>query len=306
MIKRSADNCQFPLFQLGKLDFITLGYCFWVILLMGAGWFRAHSPQTHLPVYVSIISGILLLAWFEGFSRIKWGETSWMSRILHFVRSVYPIGLFGYFFISLHVFNRIIFTDYLDLFFMRMDHALFGYLPSMRWGMVLDQAWIQEIMSFAYFCYYPMIAGLPVYFYFRDRKVFDKLIFTVTFSFYVCYFLFALLPVVGGRYLPEAHALTMENRGWIFGWIMATIYRTSDHWGGAFPSSHVIIALILSFSALQRLKRLGVILLMICVFLSIATVFLHYHWFIDMVAGVLIAPLLYWFAGLIYHKLPEK
>ncbi|MBM4404244.1 MAG: phosphatase PAP2 family protein [Candidatus Cloacimonetes bacterium] len=305
MTKRSSEPVSAALFRLNKLDYITIAYCLWVILYMLIGWSRAESPRSHLPAYVSIVTGIMLLAWLQGYSQIRWGAGSRISRILHFIRSVYPIGLFGYFFISLYVVNRIIFRSFLDPLFMEVDHLIFGYYPSLKWGLVLNQAWIQEIISFAYFCYYPMIAGLPVYFYFRDREAFDKLIFTLAFSFYVCYFLFALVPVVGGRYLPEAHALTIQNRGWLFGWIMAMIYRASEHWGGAFPSSHIIIALILSFSALAHLKRLGVILLLICVFLSIATVFLHYHWFIDMVAGVLIAPLLYWFAGFVYRKLPE-
>jgi len=292
--------------RFNKLDWITTGYCLWMIIYMLIGWGRAQSPENHLPVYMSIITGIILMSWLHGYSQNRWGKTALVSRILHFVRSIYPITLFGYFFISLRVVNLIIFSEYLDPFFMKIDLAMFGYYPSMEWGKVLHQAWIQEFISFAYFSYFPMIAGLPVYFYFRNRQAFNKLIFRLSFSFYICYFIFGLLPVVGGRYLPEAHELSMQNRGWLFGWIMAWIYSNTTHWGGAFPSSHVIISLILTFSTLAHYKRMGVILLLICVFLAIATVFLHYHWFIDMLAGVLMAPPIYWFTGYIYRKLPEN
>ncbi len=289
--------------NLSSIDIITLIYCLWIMLYMIFGWGRAVNPHIHFPVYLSVAVGVLFLAWLN----IRLRELSWQrtAKAIAFVRGIHPVLLFGYFFISGYVVNRIIFSNWQDPFFMRLDYRIFGYLPSMEWGIQYSQKWISELFSFAYFAYYPMIVGLPVYLYLTDKNAFSETIFCLTLVFYLCYFVYSWLPVVGGRYLPEAMELSQESRGYVFSWIMAYIYRTSNHLGGAFPSSHVAIALTLSFSALRHKRRLGIIFAVISIFLAVATVYCHYHWFIDTVAGVLMGIFGFLFALFMYRKLPR-
>jgi hypothetical protein len=143
-------------------------------------------------------------AWVLGRPRI--------SKALSFVRGIYPVLLFGYFFTSGHAFNRIIVSDWLDPWFMSIDKGVFGYYPSLEWGKTYSNWAIQELFHFAYFCYYPMIVGLPVYLYFKQPKAFKELIFNLTFVFYLCYTIYSVLPVIGGRYIPEAMELTKTYR----------------------------------------------------------------------------------------------
>jgi hypothetical protein len=90
-----------------------------------------------------------------------------------------------------------------------------------------------------------MILGLPLYLYFKKPEGFRELIFNLCFVFYLCYFIYSILPVIGGRYIPEAMELTRLYRGGPFTHIMVFIYRNSNHLGGAFPSSHVGVAIII-------------------------------------------------------------
>ena len=283
---------------LSAIDYITIGYASWILLYMSLGFNRAVEPMMHLPVYAAIITVILLLAHWD-----RNCQSPRLKRLLNFVRSIYPVMLFGYFFISLQAVNRIIFPQWLDPFFARIDYSIFGYYPSLEWGRTFGTPWISELYHFAYFCYYPMIGGLPLYFYFKDKKVFGEIIFTLAFVFYSCYFLFSILPVIGGRYFPEAMALTKVYQGGPFTHIMALIYNLSTHLGGAFPSSHVAIAITLTISALRHTKVWGMVFLYITMFLAIATVYCHYHWFIDMVAGVFAGIGGYYLALWAYRKL---
>lgn len=285
---------------LSPIDIITVAFCAWILVYMALGWGRAEDPQIHFPTYLSILAAVFLSAWLE--RRFDGRQGFWVG-VLRFLRGLYPVMLFGYFFLSGHSVNRILFGDWIDPFFQRIDQAIFGYLPSLEWGKRYAHWAISELFHFAYFCYYPMIGGLPVYLYFRNRKAFGQLIFTLTFTFYLCYWLYSLLPVIGGRYIPEAMELTKVVAGGPFTRIMALIYIYSAHLGGAFPSSHVGITIVLTIAALKYTKYMGYVFCVIAFFLSLATVYCHYHWFIDAVAGIFIGIIGHFLALFVLEKL---
>lgn len=267
---------------LSAIDIITLVYCGWILLYMSLGISHAKDAYRHLPTYLGVIMIVLLMAWWH--RTLQPGSKA--HRILSFVRGLYPVSLFGYFFISSYSVNQIIFHDWLDPFFMGIDYKIFGYYPSLDWGIKFNHWFTSELFHFAYFCYYPMIGGLPLYLYFKKPKAFKELIFNLTFTFYMCYFIFSIIPVIGARYFPEAMEITQTYRAGLFTHIMVFIYRTSTHLGGAFPSSHVAIALVLTVAALRHTKYMGYVFVVISFFLSLGTVYCHYHWFIDAIAGI--------------------
>ncbi|MBM4399990.1 MAG: phosphatase PAP2 family protein [Candidatus Cloacimonetes bacterium] len=226
--------------------------------------------------------------------------------MLLFIRSYYPVLLYLYFFESNTATNMVLFRDWLDPWFMKIDYAIFGYYPSLEWGLKYSQIWIKEILYFAYFSYYLMIIGLPVYFYIRRREAMGEVVFVLSFVFYGCYFIYSWLPVMGGRYFEAAMQYTQESGIGIFSNIMAYIYTHSPHLGGAFPSSHIAIALVLSILALKYFRILGISMLIITFLLSIATVYCQYHWFIDSVFGVITGIFGYLVAQNFYKRLSES
>lgn len=291
---------------LSAIDKITLAYCAWIVLYMLAGTLlgRAVHPDTHLPRFIGIFAGVLLLAWLE--RAYSMALRSLALKALRFVRSIYPVLLFAYFYTSLYSVDRILFTEWLDPLFMGIDKWLFGYYPSLVWGQKYDSLLLQELFHFAYFCYYPMIAGLPLYFYLRNKRAFSELIFNLTFVFYSCYFFYSLVPVVGGRYFEQAYFLAHTYRGGPFTHLMAFIYNNTNHWGGAFPSSHIAIAIVLSIAALKYVRKWGYVFCAITLFLALATVYCHYHWFIDAVAGVATGIAGYYAADRVRGKLQRE
>jgi len=303
--------------RLKGIDWITLFFCAWMLTLITIGWAHIQRPMTHFISYLSIVTGILVLLWLTEFMREFSKPENCPSdvckimrprvfSVLFFIRSYYPVLLYLYFFESVAVTNRIFFIDWLDPFFMNIDYTLFGYLPSMEWGLRYNNIWIKELLHFAYFCYYPMIMGLPVLFYFRKRKALDEMVFVLSFVFYGCYFIYSWLPVIGGRFTPIAMQWTRQADGGLFTAIMAYIYRHSPHLGGAFPSSHIAIALVLSLMALRYFRKVGYAFLVITFFLTIATVYCHYHWFIDAVFGIITGLLGFWLAQTVYKRLSEN
>jgi len=150
---------------------------------------------------------------------------------------------------------------------------------------------------------------LFIYFYIKDKQAHAKYIFTLSFIFIFCTFTYYFLPVIGGRWweiMENYRKLTIEYRYGVFTRVMAFIYRNTHHQGGAFPSSHVAIAIGANLSAFNFNKLLGWILLPITILLSISTVYCHYHYFIDTIFGVIYGISFYYIGNTLYKKLMEK
>ena len=86
----------------------------------------------------------------------------------------------------------------------------------------------------------------------------------------------------------------MPPPGYIFHDIMAFIYKYGEIDGGAFPSSHVAIALTVTLVAAKHRPRMfRFFFLPDVIFLSLSTVFLRYHYAIDMAAGIVTTVLIF-------------
>lgn len=290
---------------LSPIDIITLLFTAWIMVYMAVGHKRVEDFGYHFACYLSIFVGVILSAYLE---RIWEGKEGWWHSVFRFLRGLYPVLLFTYFYTSNHSFNRVLITTWQDPLFIEADRAIFGYLPSLEWGIKYNHWLISELFHFAYFCYYPMIVGLPVYLWFKDKKAFEELIFVLTFSFYTFYFIYSLLPTIGGRYFDEALIRTKLYRAGPFTHIMAFIYNNSRHWGGAFPSSHVGIAVVLTVAALayKNTRKMGYVFAVVTLFLSLATVYCHYHWFVDALGGIVVGIGSFFLGRWVYNKMLEN
>jgi len=278
--------------KLRAVDIITFFYISFNLLYILFGWTRVHNPLKHF--FTFSIIGIIILSLRNLSSK---------SKIIAFLYDWYPMFAFTYFFEATSALNKVIFPHFLDPFFQKIDFAIFGYQPAMYWGTHFSNFFLQELLHFGYFCYYLIIPGVGFYYYFKDRNTFRKFIFTVSFVFYSCFLIFDILPVIGGRALPGAMELTKSYRYGIFTRTIAFIYNNSKHLGGAFPSSHVAIAVAITVSTFRNAKRLRWILAGITLLLSISTVYCHYHYFIDMVVGLIFGISVFYLSLYVYQKL---
>ena len=262
------------------------------IILHGMASDRMHNPVKHLTIFFLIMIFIALI------NRL---HAKYPNRFWQIVRDWYAILFFLYFFEATSALNRIIFPDFLDAFFQKIDYFIFGYQPARVWGLMFNKWIISEILHLSYFSYYLMgIFYLAVYL--RNQVKFRLYAFILTFVFFLCYLTFDILPVVGGRNLPGMMELTQTYRYGPFTRIMAFIYNSSPHLGGAFPSSHVAIAVVVNISAFDFNRKLGWIILPVVTLLTISTVFCHYHYFIDTMFGLLYGIGFYFTGREIYLK----
>ncbi|MCB5230797.1 MAG: phosphatase PAP2 family protein [Candidatus Cloacimonas sp.] len=284
--------------KIHSFDLLVFIYILINIVLIAVGSSRINGAGYHLGAFVII--SILIYVLIKGYN-----EKS--GKIITFLRYWYPFILFGYFFEVTTIANKVFFPEFIDPFFMKIDQWMFGYQPVVEWGLRYENnVFVQEILYFAYFTYYILFPGVGLLVYFKKRESFVKYTFTVVFSFYACYLTYLILPVVGGRYFPELAEIATTYKGGPFRHIMAFIYTHSNHFGSAFPSSHVALAITATIAAGHYFGKLGYYLSPIPILIMIATVFCHYHYFIDVIFGVIYGVGLYYPAVKLYEKLENN
>jgi membrane-associated phospholipid phosphatase len=275
------------IYSLINIFYILLG-----IILHGMDSSRMHNPEKHMIIFTVIIIFVFVI------SRLDFRFGSKFMRVVH---DWYAILLFLYFFEATSAVNKIIFPEFLDVFFQNIDRMIFGYQPAVEWESLFKSVILNEVLCLAYFSYY-LIGIFYLYIYIKDRSKFRMHAFILTFVFFTCYLTYNVLPVVGGRFLPGMMELTQEYRYGFFTRLMAFIYNSTPHLGGAFPSSHVAIALVVNLSAFCMNRKLGWFLLPIVFLLTIATVYCHYHYFIDTIFGVIYGIVFFYLGKNIYLK----
>ncbi|MGB9745726.1 MAG: phosphatase PAP2 family protein [Bacteroidales bacterium] len=241
---------------------------------LGATW-------VHLGARITIFSGLMLLIILQ----IRFN-----SRFIDFLRSFYPLATLGYLYGETDFYNNI-WHNYLDAWFEKTDFFIFGFQPSIRFSEVFHWTWFQELMSLSYMSYFLMIFGVLWAIYRFNREYFNRSIFIVLQAFFFYYLIFIVLPVQGPQFWFPA-PLNGLPEGGVFHKLLRFIQSVGERPTGAFPSSHVGISVILCYLSYQYARPLFRWMLGILVLLSCSAVYIKAHYFIDIVGGLLTAPLM--------------
>jgi membrane-associated phospholipid phosphatase len=110
-------------------------------------------------------------------------------------------------------------------------------------------------------------------------------VFQLSSLFYVCYFIFILLPVEG----PIALRNEYYHQEGLFRTLVDLIYAKGENPGAAFPSSHVAAAFLVAWWGSTHFKRMKIFYWLTFLFLSISTVYCMFHYAVDVMGGVLLA-----------------
>lgn len=232
------------------------------------------------------------------------------SKTIEFIRLIYPLALISYWYPeTYHLTHAInggaVLVPNLDMFFDQLDIKLFNCSPAMEFSALIPHAWFSEIMYFAYFAYYLIYAYIIVYFFFRDYKNLYKATFIILLSFFIYYIVFIVVPVEGPQfYYSVADAQVPE--GYFFSFLMRSIQGMGEMPTGAFPSSHVGMTLIYLFILFKYKRNAFWITLPVACLLFASTVYIKAHYLVDVVAGFIFAPILFFISQKTYSFLKRR
>lgn len=191
--------------------------------------------------------------------------------------------------------------DY-DSALMAIDYAIFGVHPT-HWIYRFQHSFLTEVLQLAYASFYLLPLILTVDLYRKKRMHAFRLVFlTVILGFYLSYIGYVSVPAIGPRFtLHDFHAINEELPGLllteplrVYTDIGESIPPGSENvernvQRDVFPSGHTQITLIVMIVAFRYRARSRWFLGVVGSLLIIATVYLRYHYVIDLVAGALFA-----------------
>jgi len=177
----------------------------------------------------------------------------------------------------------------IDPWLIRIDFSIFGVHPTL-WLEKWITPWLTDVMSLAYVSYYflPIILVVVIYLQHRTRE-FDESVFILLFSYYLSFIGYILFPAIGPR-STLAHLYTVPLEGsFITDFVRDGLNTLEHNKRDCMPSGHTQIVLIVLYLAHRFEKRIFYLFLPIVCCLILSTVFLRYHYVIDLFAGALFA-----------------
>lgn len=237
--------------------------------------------QWLLARYMMLILAIVVTAWYVG--------TSHTLKSAVYIHTFLPALIVPVVFDSLGDLIPWISPHVLDDILIKADHALFGLHPTV-WLERFIHPGLTILFQIAYITYYPMAIVLGIVLVSKGRmKEFDEAIFGIILCFYLSYIGYILVPALGPRFaLAHVQTRGLEAGPFVLA-IQETLNALENTKTDAFPSGHTAIALMtLYYSWKFREKTLTALLIPTVSLLILSTVYLRYHYVIDVIAGILL------------------
>lgn len=241
-------------------------------------FFRGQIPLWHaLLLRYAILIGLLFVL------KIYWDRTGMGRRgalFYHFS----PILFVALIYDSLGDFIQYLHGD-IDPLLIRIDFAVFGVHPTLwmeRWIV----PWFTDVMSLAYVSYYFLAVTLIVVLYAKDRMAaFEISVFVLTFGYYLSFVGYILFPAIGPRF-TLAHLQTVPLEGSLLTDLVRDGLNTLEHnKRDCMPSGHTQIVLMVLYLTHRYERLLFYIFLPVICGLILSTVYLRYHYVVDLLAG---------------------
>lgn len=237
-------------------------------------------------------------------------------RITKMARITAQMALLAWWYPDTYEINRMF--PNLDHVFAGWEQQLFGCQPALHFAKALPWAVVSELMDMGYFMYYPMIAGVVFFYFFRRYQELERISFVILTSFFLYYVMFIFVPVAGPTFYYEAvgihdiaqgifpalgdyfntHTDCLVTPGYtdgIFYHLVEDAKAAGERPTAAFPSSHVSISTICMLLAWHtKNRKLVYTLLPFYIFLCMATVYIQAHYLIDAIAGFVSAIVVYY------------
>jgi len=283
---------------LSPVDFVSTVFLLLLILLNLVFYARVPVWRELVLINLVVIGGIFFIARVAESRRTKLliGIHRWYCYL-------FVIFVFKEIYQMIHRINP---TDY-DPLFIAIDHWMFGVNPT-QWIYQFSHPLVTEILQSAYFSYYLIfiLVGVEVYRRYPIEK-FDHTAFLIVYGFYLSYLGYFLLPAVGPRFTLHNFAqLDHDLPGLFFTPIFRAIINAGESipqglanpidvvQRDVFPSGHTQLTLICTYLAFHYKLRSRWIVTTLAALLIVGTVYLRYHYVIDIFGGAVFFGVTVW------------
>jgi membrane-associated phospholipid phosphatase len=211
------------------------------------------------------------------------------SRVVRLIYElIFPVLTVLLIFNSLGGLIRYINPATYDDFLIRIDYILLSGYPTVALEKFTSPL-MTEFLQFAYMSYYFLPLILCISLKIKGKKTeFEKSLFLIILCFFLSYIGYILVPAIGPRYTMN-HLQSVELKGIYLRESIDTLLNSLEGIKrDAFPSGHTAVALVVCSLAFRYQKNLFWIFLPLVTAMIVSTVYLRYHYVIDVIAGFLL------------------
>ncbi|MBN1633718.1 MAG: phosphatase PAP2 family protein [Ignavibacteria bacterium] len=276
-----------------------------------SGWFYY--------VVINVLLSVFTICIVLKYEKLEFSD-KYYSRFLKILRYWYPLIMIFFYFKEIYVI-MIKVSDFLyDDLLISIDYMIFNSNPTQElFG--ISNPFLTEFLQIIYNLFYlmPVIYGLELYLWHRYRE-FKFATFLILLGFYLSFFGYLILPAIGPRFTLHNFAdLNLEMPGVFLTEMLRDIINFGESiypknipnpetiaQRDAFPSGHTIILLLITYLSAKFKSNSFYFYLPFSVIMVFATVYLRYHYVIDIIAGFVIALISVFIAKRVYKNEPDN
>ena len=291
--------------KLKAYDFIVISFYIFLIILNLLFHNQIENWQTFVVLNLLTIIFVFLVAYTAETYRYK------ILRIIHYL---YLIPLVLLTFKEIYFLIRPLRPNDYDQLLIDIDRWLFGADPTV-FLYKFSHPVITEMLQIIYGMFYflPIILGLALL---RKRKLVDAdfAIFTIIYGFFLSYIGYFALPAIGPRFtLHDFHSENIEMPGILITGFLRDVTNAVESiprgttnpesivQRDVFPSGHTMITLVVIYLSVKLKSRSRFFLIPVGTLLIFATVYLRYHYVIDLIGGLVFMLLCVFTSPLIFN-----
>jgi membrane-associated phospholipid phosphatase len=275
------------------VDKVILTYFACSVLLILGWWSKL--PQALPLLAANVIGGAVIVYQVKRPNVTSWLFRNWYA--LPYVASCYK---------EMALFIPVVRSSDADQWLADLDFRIWGAHPSV-WLERVHTPVFTEFLQIVYTLFVPAVLYIAVVLWRRRRTAdFQYYAFLIALGFLASYLGYILVPARGPRFLLK-HLQHFPLQGlWLFQTMQNALDRLESAHYDCFPSGHTELTILAWWGSRMVSRRLSRVYLAYTPCIIFATVYLRYHYTVDLLAGMITAAVLILTAPRLYQKLSPK
>ena len=275
------------------VDKVILAYFAFTTTLI-LGWWN-NIPQAPLHLLGHLAGGAMIVYQVK-----RPNVTSWIFR------NWYPLPFVGSCYKEMAILIHAIRRADAERFLANLDYRIWHVYPSL-WLERMYSPPLTEYLQIVYTLFIPAVLLIAALLWRKGRYAeFQYYAFLIALGFLVSYLGYLAIPARGPRFLLK-HLEQMPLRGMLFFHAMqGTLDRLESAHYDCFPSGHTELTILAWWGSRLVSKRLFGVYFAYTLSIIFATVYLRYHYTVDLLAGAIVALILILASPSLYRKLEGR
>jgi membrane-associated phospholipid phosphatase len=275
------------------VDKVILAYFGFAIAILLGWWSRI--PDAGWLLAANLAGGALIV-----YEVKRPNPTSWIFR------NWYPLPFVGSCYKEMALFIPAVRRGDSDQWLSNLDYRIWGAYPTV-WLERIHTPLLTEFLQVAYTLFIPAVLFIAFVLWKRGQTAdFQYYAFLIALGFLVSYLGYMMVPARGPRFLLR-HLQHFPLQGlWLFQGMQGALDKLESAHYDCFPSGHTELTILAWWGSGMVSKRLFRLYLAYTPCIIFATVYLRYHYTVDLLAGAATAALLIAAAPVFYRTLSPK